>query len=260
MTDWIVTRLSAALGARVEGVDLASATVADLDRLASLLAQHHVLALPGQRDFGTDAHIRVATRFGEPLIHPFLEAVPEHPAILQVLKASDETETFGGEYWHSDISFTAPPASVSVLHGIEIPPTGGDTLFANQVLALAALSPPVRTLLDGLTATHVYPDMAEGPDTSAVHPVVRHHPVTGEPSLYVNPAFVARINELERTESAALLSFLHAHQVKPEFQLRLSWTPQQVVFWDNRTTLHYAMNDYPGHRRRLQRVTAIERV
>ena len=259
MTDWVVTPLAAALGVRVDGVDLAAATDADLDRLAALLAQHHVVAVSGRGHLGVDTHVRVATRFGEPLIHPFLEAAPEHGAVLDVRKEPGDTETFGGAFWHCDISFMAPPASVSVLHGIEIPPTGGDTLFANQVLALAALSRPVRTLLNRLTATHVYPDMAEGPSTSAVHPVARRHPVTGEPSLYVNPAFVDRINELERAESAALLSFLYDHQVKPEFQLRLSWTPHQVVLWDNRTTLHYAMNDYPGQRRHLQRVTAMER-
>lgn len=259
MSDWTVTRLGSALGARVEGVDLGAADAHELDRLAALLDEHHVLAVPGQRGFSTDAHVRVGAHFGEPLIHPFIESVPEHPAILQVLKEPGDPATFGGEHWHCDISFLNPPAAVSILHGIEIPVRGGDTLFADQVLALARLSDPVRSMLGSLTATHVYPDMAEGPDTAAVHPVVRRHPTTGAESLYVNPAFVDRINELTRPESAALLALLFEHQVRPEFQLRLTWAPDQVVLWDNRTTLHYAMNDPVETRRRLQRVTAMER-
>ncbi len=259
MSDWTVTRLAPALGARVEGVDLAAATDTDLDALHALLDEHQVLALPGQTGLRVDDHIRVGEAFGDPLVHPFLTAIPEHPAILEVLKEPTDTETFGGEFWHCDISFTDPPAAASILHGLEIPPLGGDTLFADTVGALDRLSAPLRSFLDGLTATHVYPDMAEGPETSAVHPVVRTHPRTGRPSLYVNPAFVDRINELERAESDALLAFLYGHQTRPEFQVRVGWAPAQVLIWDNRTTIHYAMNDYPGQRRRLQRVTSIER-
>ena len=259
MSGWTVTALAPTLGARVDGVDLSTASDAELEHLHELLDEHLVLALPGQVDFSIDAHIRVGEVFGDPLIHPFLEAVPEHPAILQVLKEPDDTATFGGEYWHCDISFISPPASVSVLHGIEIPPLGGDTLFASTVAAHARLSTPLQRFLADLTATHVYPDMAEGPETSAVHPVVRRHPRTGRDALYVNPAFVDRINELERDEGRALLDFLYAHQTRPEFQVRVGWSPDQVLLWDNRATVHYAMNDYAGHRRRLQRVTSMER-
>ncbi|MEM9465133.1 MAG: TauD/TfdA family dioxygenase [Actinomycetota bacterium] len=259
MTGWSVTRLAPALGARVDGVDLHRASDAELASLHDLLDEHQVLALPDQVDFGIDDHVRVGEVFGDPLVHPFLTAIPEHPAILEVLKEPTDTETFGGEYWHCDISFTDPPAAASVLHGIEIPPIGGDTLFADTVGALDRLSGPIRELVERLSATHVYPGMAEGPDTAAVHPVVRTHPRTGRSSLYVNPAFVTRINELEAAESDALLAFLYAHQTRPEFQVRVGWEPHQVVVWDNRTTIHYAMNDYLGHRRRLQRVTSIER-
>ena len=259
MTDWTVTRLAPALGAVVDGVDLARATNDHLDLLAGLLDAHQVLVLPGQAAMTPTAHVRVGAAFGDPFIHPFLTAIDDDPAILEVLKSATDTETFGGEHWHCDISFTNPPAAVSVLHGLEIPSLGGDTLFADTVGAYRRLSKPIRDLLDGLTATHVYPGMVEGPDTSAVHPVVRRHPRTGRSSLYVNAAFVDRINELERAESDALLAFLYAHQTRPEFQVRIGWEPDQVLIWDNRTTIHYAMNDYPGQRRRLQRVTSIER-
>ncbi len=260
MTEWDVVRLAPALGARIDGVDLAAVDDAELERLRDLLDEHQVLVLRGQAGFTVDDHIRIGTAFGDPYLHPFLDAIDDHPAILLVLKEADDTETFGGEFWHCDISFTDPPAAASVLHGIEIPALGGDTLFSDTRGAYERLSKPLQTMLGGLTATHVYPDMEEGPETAAVHPVVRAHPRTGRLALYVNPAFVDRINELERAESDAVLAFLYAHQTRPEFQARVTWEPGQVVVWDNRTTVHYAMNDYAGHRRRLQRVTSIERL
>ncbi len=255
---WTVTRITPTLGARVEGVDLSATDPAELDALGDLLAEHHVLALPGQ-SLTPDRHIELGTHYGEPLIHPFLDAIPEHPAILEVLKEPDDRVTFGGEYWHADISFLDPPSSVSLLYSHEVPDVGGDTLFADQFAAYDALSEPMRRFLDGLTARHVYPDMEDTPATGATHPVVRFHPRTGRRSLFVNPAFVVRIEELDPAESSAVLSFLYSHQIRPEFQARISWTPGQLVMWDNRSVQHYAMNDYPGVRRRLQRVTVMER-
>ncbi|MEM9201231.1 MAG: TauD/TfdA family dioxygenase [Actinomycetota bacterium] len=256
---WVVTRLAPALGARIDGVDLHRASDVELERLQALLDEHQVLALPRQGAVDVDDHIRIGEAFGDPLVHPFLTAIPEHPAILEVIKEPGDAETFGGEFWHCDISFLDPPASVSVLRAIELPPMGGDTLFSNTIAAVERLSEPIRELVLGLTATHVYPGLDEGPDTTAVHPVARRHPRTGQLALYVNPAFVARINELESAESDMLLAFLYSHQTRPEFQVRVSWEPDQLVIWDNRTTVHYAMNDYPGERRSLHRVTSIER-
>ncbi len=257
MNDWTITKLSPSLGARLDGFDARTATDLDLDRLADLLDEHLVLAIPKQQ-LSIEDHIRIGRHFGEPLIHPYLTAIPEHPAILQVLKEPDDVTTFGGELWHCDISFIDPPAAVSVLHGIEVPSLGGDTLFANQFEAYDRLSEPMKAFLEPLTATHVYPGRVEGPSSSAVHPVIRVHPRSARKSLFVNPAFVDRINELDKGESDALLSYLYSHQTRPEFQARVSWSPGQVVIWDNRSTQHYAMNDYHGFRRRLQRVTSME--
>ena len=258
MSAWEVTPLAGALGARVEGVDLGDLDGEDWERLDALLADHLVLALPAQ-DLTVAEHVAVGEHYGEPYLHPFLDPIPGHPAILQVLKEADDVETFGGEYWHCDISFRDPPAAVSVLYAHEVPPYGGDTLFANTRLAYERLSEPMRTMLDGLAAVHVYPDMAETPETAAAHPVVRTHPVTGDKALYVNEAFVDRIEGLREHESRTILRFLYEHQTAPDFTCRVAWTPGQVTIWDNRMTVHYAMNDYPGQRRRLQRVTAIER-
>jgi len=254
---WTVTPLAPTLGARVEGADLAGRDVAALQRLGDLLAEHHVLVVPGQHGLDTDGLVAIAEHFGEPLVHPFIDAFPEHQAVLEVLTEPDDVEAFGGEHWHCDISFMSPPAAVSVLHGLEIPTTGGDTLFANQVAAFEALDEVLAARLRDLSATHVYPGMPEGPRTAAVHPVVRRHGPTGAESLYVNPAFVRRIEGLGRAESEAMLASLYAHQVRPEFRLRVSWTAGQVVLWDNRTTLRHAVNN-AGGRRLLRRVTAIE--
>lgn len=254
-----VTPLSSALGATVTGIALADSSTDQAELIADLLAEHLVLVFPGQA-LTSEQHVQFASHFGEPYIHPFLEAVPESPAILQVLKEPEDVDTFGGEYWHCDISFEDPPAAVSLLHAKEIPSIGGDTLFANQELAFSQLSNGMKEMLRGLSAHHTYPDMDEEDDhASAIHPVVRRHPRTGRESLFVNAAFVSRFDDMTVQESTALLEFLFDHQVRPEFQARVTWSDDALVMWDNRATLHYAMNDYSGVRRRLERVTAMER-
>ncbi len=256
---WKVTPVSAALGAVVEGLSLsASLAGAEVERLRDLLAQHHVLVLPDQ-ELNEDTHVELGSLFGTPYLHPFLTAHPDQPAVLEVLKNETDEATFGGEYWHADITFTSPPAAVSLLHGLEIPPLGGDTLFANQFLAFERLSPRLQELLETLDAHHTYPGMTEeDPRAHALHPVVRRHPRSGRRALFVNPAFVSRFDGMTAEESRPLLEFLFEHQVRPEFQGRVSWRPNQLTIWDNRAVQHYAMNDYPGQRRRLQRVTVLE--
>ena len=257
---WTVEPLYPSLGARVVGPDLAAdLTKAVADGLRELLYEHLVLALPGQR-LSRERHVEVGTIFGDPYLHPFLEAVEGHPAILQVIKEADETHTFGGEFWHADITFSDPPAAVSLLYAHEVPPTGGDTLFANQFMAFSHLSPGYQELLEQLTAVHLYPDMDEDtPGTTARHRVVRTHPASGHKAIYVNSAFVSRFDGMTEAESAPILDYLFAHQVRPEFCARVPWTDNQLTLWDNRAVLHYAMNDYHGRRRHLERVTVLER-
>lgn len=256
--DWTITPLGAALGARVEGVDLRSLSDEAWATVDALFSEYLVLAFPDQ-SLTPAQHVAIGEHFGDPFLHPFLTAIPEHPAILEVLKEEHEIGTFGGEHWHCDISFQSPPAAVSLLLGHEIPPVGGDTLFANQFLAYETLSPQLQDLLEGLQAEHCYPNMAAAPTTAARHPLVRVHPVSGRKAIFVNSAFVSKIDGLADDESDMLLAMLEKHQTRAEFITRVGWSPGQVLIWDNRATLHYAMNDYPGHRRRLQRVTAMER-
>lgn len=259
MTQVEVTRLSAALGAEVTGVDLRFLDAATEATLIELLAEHLVLTFPGQT-LTPDEHVALGAVFGEPFVHPFLDAVEGHPEILEVVHLPEDTKTFGGEHWHADITFMNPPSSVSLLHSHVIPPIGGDTMFANQFMAFEHLSAGLQATLESLQAVHVYPGLVEGdPNTTAVHPVVRLHPVSGRRALFVNGAFVDRFDGFTNAESADLLQFLYAHQTRPEFVGRVSWTPGQLTMWDNRAVLHYAMNDYPGQHRHLQRVTVMER-
>jgi len=257
--EWKVSPISSALGARIEGLDLAEPLTNDDDRrLVGLLDEHLVLVIPGQR-LDPARHVEVGRIFGDPYVHPFLEPIPEHEAILRVAKEPDDEEVFGGEYWHADITFRNPPSSVSLLYSIDVPNEAcGDTLFANQFLAYARLSEGMRSMLDALEAVHAYPGMEEAPETSAVHPVVRTHPGSGRKSLFVNAAFVDRFVGWTAAESRPLLAQLEAHQTRPEFQGRVTWENDQLTIWDNRAVLHYAMNDYPGKRRVLQRVTVME--
>lgn len=256
---WAVTPLGPALGARIEGPDLTTPIQAEEgDALEALLLEYLVLSLPGQY-VGPDRQVALGRRFGEPLIHPYLEPIDGHPEILRVVKEADERATFGGEFWHADITFMNPPSSVSLLQALELPPLGGDTLFANQFTAFETLSAGMQEMLAPLEAIHLYPGKEEtDPAAVAVHPVVRTHAGSGRRALFVNAAFTTRFVGMTESESRPLLEFLFAHQTRNEFVTRVGWEPGQLTLWDNRAVLHYAMNDYDGHRRALQRVTTME--
>jgi len=178
----------------------------------------------------------------------------------------------GGNSWHSDSSFMEQPALGSVLRAVQLPPLGGDTCWASMYAAFGALSPRMQSMLDGLTALHdiIVPlekAIAGGHSVSAnleeirrawpamEHPVVRRHPVTGRPALYVNNNFTTRILGITKSESDVLLPYLLQHVQRPDFQVRFRWAPGSVAFWDNRVTQHYAVPDYSGHRRIMHRVT-----
>jgi taurine dioxygenase len=254
-----VTPLSTALGAEVTGIDLSvPLTEPAQQALIELFTDFLVLQFPDQ-DLTEAAHVELARRFGDPFIHPYLGAVDGYPEILHVLKEPDDDETFGGEFWHCDISFRDPPSSASLLYSIEVPSEGGDTLFANQYLALESLSSGMRTSLAEMGAHHVYPEKDESErGASAVHPVVRRHPISGRDALFVNPAFTTRFEGMRASESRPMLEFLHDRQTRPEFTVRIEWQARMLVMWDNRATLHYGVNDYRGQRRLLRRVTVME--
>ena len=276
-TGMTVEPIAGSLGAVIRGIDLAADLEAPkVQALRQALARDLVVFLPGQ-SLGPDLLLAFTQRFGQLMRLPYVAALPEHPEVIAVLKEADEKRIsiFGGD-WHSDFSFLAEPPMGSVLYAAEVPETGGDTLWANMIAAHGALSDGMKKLLAPLQALHsghVY-GAARPPvgirtsrsitisrgnpeaDQERPHPLVRRHQPTGRPALFVNPIYTTRIADMTEAESRPLLDFLYAHATRPEFCCRWHWQPGDVAFWDNRATLHYAINDYDGQRRLLYR-TAI---
>ncbi|HCT4089186.1 TPA: taurine dioxygenase, partial [Pseudomonas aeruginosa] len=236
------------------------------------LLEHQVLFFRDQ-SLEPRSQARFAARFGDLHIHPIYPSVPEQPEVIVLDTAV--TDVRDNAIWHTDVTFLETPALGAVLAAKQLPPYGGDTLWASSTAAYEALSAPLRRLLDGLTATHdigkSFPrerfgvteaDLArleearlKNPPRS--HPVVRTHPVTGRKGLFVSDGFTTRINELEPAESDALLKFLFAHATRPEFTVRWRWQENDVAFWDNRVTQHYAVDDYRPQRRVMHRATIL---
>ncbi len=270
-----VRPLTGHLGAQIDGIDLG--TSLDDTAFAALrtaLWDHGVLVLRDQQ-LGHREHLALARRFGEPEIHPIAIGMDEHPEILRVYKPKGESACFGAG-WHTDNTFFERPSLVTVLYGVTVPTHGGDTLFASTVRAAETLSEPMKAFLSGLQAVHsassAYDPAVTGEakykgeaainyryseviHEEVVHPVIRTIPETGRKSLFVNPMFTQRIEGLEADESRALLDFLYAHTVTPDFTCRIRWEPGTVVMWDNRVTQHYAVNDYQEFERLMFRVT-----
>lgn len=261
---------SDAVGAEVHDVDVRELGDAEFETLRAAFAEYGALFFRDQK-LRPEDHVAFAERFGRIEINRFFRAVEGHPQVAEVLKEPDQRQNIGGG-WHTDHSYDLAPAMCSILYAHEIPETGGDTLFAGMGAAWDALSEGFREALRGLSAVHSSRHVfgasarkgdvgdgrignAEAATQDAVHPVVIAHPVTGRPLLYVNPGFTVRIDGWSGAESRALLDFLFAHAARPEFQTRFRWTPGALALWDNRATWHYALNDYPGRRRYLHRIT-----
>jgi taurine dioxygenase len=253
-----VKPLNPLLGAEIFGVDLCKPVDAEqLHEIQAALIAHLVIFFRDQPlDF--DSHKAFARLFGEPHLHcgdPALDVVrrfrvPGHEEVVTIHTDAD-SQYVAGEDWHSDMTCDPEPPMGSILHLHTVPPVGGDTVFASMYAAYEGLSERMRNYLDGLTATHdgarVFGKIVNEPGRvfpQSVHPVVRTHPVSGRKALFVNKQFTARINNVPKQESEGVLQFLYAHCARPEFQVRFSWRPQSVAFWDNRATQHSAIWDY----------------
>ncbi|MCK6450261.1 MAG: TauD/TfdA family dioxygenase [Alphaproteobacteria bacterium] len=262
--------IAGALGAEIGGVDLAGPLDgAAVGRLRQALLDHLVIFFRGQA-LDPAGLVAFARRFGKPGHYPFVKGLPDQPEVIEVTKLAHERVNFGG-IWHSDTTYLATPPLGSLLYAHEVPPTGGDTLFANMFLAYEALSDGMKRMLSGLRAisssakadvTRTREDrIAASPGRAArevfeaSHPVVRTHPESGRKALYVNVAHTTRFDGMTEEESRPLLDFLFRHQVQPEFTCRFRWQPGSLAFWDNRSTQHNPVNDYHGHVRRMHRVT-----
>ncbi len=262
--------MSGAIGAEIHGVDLtrelSDETIADIRR--AWLA-HTVIFFRGQ-NLAPAQFIAFAQRLGQPVEYPFLKGLPGFPEITPVIKLEHETVNFGG-IWHSDTTYLEQPPMGTMLLAREVPPAGGDTLFANQYLAYETLSAAMRKLLDGLVAisSSAKADVTRSREDrlktdgrenarkeyAAEHPVVRTHPETGRKALYVNAGHTVRFKDMTEAESAPLLGFLYRHQIAPELTCRFVWDVGSIAFWDNRAAQHYPINDYHGHRRVMHRIT-----
>ncbi|QFZ24621.1 taurine dioxygenase [Saccharothrix syringae] len=242
---------SGALGAEIRGIDLNALTDEQFELIHDTLLRHQVIFLPGQGNLEPEAHIAFGRRFGEVELHPYLPRLEGHPEIVVI----DSDEGAKVDIWHTDMTFHQSPPIASVLHLVELPPSGGDTMWTNQCLVYESLSAPLRDLVDGLTAIHTIRVGTEF-SSRAEHPVVRVHPETGRRSLYVNRLFTSHIPQLTRNESDALLEYLFRFSESPQFTCRYRWSRGDVAMWDNRVTQHYAVNDY-RERRRGQRITVL---
>ena len=272
-----ISPVAGLIGAEIAGVDL-SRPISDAvaAELRAALAQHLVIFFRGQR-LSRDDQKRVTEIFGPLSRVPYIEPSSEDPDVVAVLKEADETKisVFGGD-WHSDFSFLERPPAGSVLYSVEVPPYGGDTIWSNQIAAFETLPEDLRTIVEGRGAIHTGAPygvthrpaedlrvsrsikMRRGDpdaDRETVHPAVRVHEPSGRKALFVNRIYTTRLDGMSEAESRPILERLYAHAVRPEFTCRFRWSPGCVAVWDNRATLHYAINDYDGHRRLLYRTT-----
>ncbi|MBT5190025.1 MAG: TauD/TfdA family dioxygenase, partial [Proteobacteria bacterium] len=267
-----VTPLSKALGAQIDGVDLTQ-PLSDsvMQELKDAFATYSVIFFRDQ-SLSPQQHIDLAEQWGEININRFFKPLDGYPQIAEVIKAPDQKENIGGT-WHTDHSYDQIPAMGSMLYARQVPPAGGDTLFASMTLAFEALSDGMKKTLLGLNAWHSsrhafgysvsdsehYEDgRLANPELAvqdALHPVIITHPLSGKKALYVNADFTVRFDGWTTEESQPLLDFLYAHGAREEFTCRFEWQEGSIALWDNRATWHNAMNDYHGHRRVMHRIT-----
>ena len=265
-----VRPIAGALGAEVHGVDLSNSLEASVVAEIRRAFLANLVIFFRDQHLALDQYMSFARALGTPVEYPFVKGLPGFPHVIEVKKLEHEKVNFGG-VWHSDTAYLDQPPMGSMLLAREVPPYGGDTLFANQYLAYETLSDGMKRLLDGLAGvnTSAKADVSKTredriksdgrdearKDYAAEHPVVRTHPETGRKALYVNVAHTARFAGMTEEESAPLLAYLFQHQVRPEFTCRFAWQPGSIALWDNRCAQHNPVNDYHGFRRVMHRIT-----
>ena len=268
--------LTPTLGVEIEGFDARHPSADDFDALGRIWQRYKVVFL---RDQALDLEqlLGFSRRFGELMRLPYIRPLEGYPQIIRVLKEAHEVDmgTFGGD-WHSDFSFLEAPPKASLLLAEEVPAVGGDTLWVDMEQALARLPPDLRDALQNRSAIHtgrpygvrhaparetrfngsivIERDNPEA-DRETRHPAICRHPDSGAAALFVNPTYTTRIDGYPAEQSRALLDRVYRHVLRPEFACRFRWRRGSLALWDNRNTLHYAVNDYDGHRRCLYRTT-----
>jgi taurine dioxygenase len=270
-----VEPIAGVCGAVVGGVDLESDLADDVvAEIRRAVLDHHVVFFRGQH-LTPDRQVAFSRRFGPYSPVPFIEPVAGHPEVIAVVREAEEKQNYTfGSLWHSDFSFLPEPPFASILHALEIPPFGGDTLWANQYLAYATLSRGMQRMLDGLVGVHsavnAYSTKMQGihdtfagmtvhtsDDAERVqhHPVVRVHPETGRKALFVNAQYTIGLEGFAPQEAKLLLDYLFERSTRTELTCRWRWQVGDVAFWDNRCAQHMVLADSTGHRRSMHRTT-----
>lgn len=269
-----VKPIGGTMGAEISGVDLSkelgNETFSEIHRA---FLENQLLVFHDQ-DLSIEQNKAFARRFGPLVPYPFVKGLEDHPEVFEIRKEPDEEKNFGGA-WHTDMSFDERPPIATMLYAHEVPSRGGDTVLTNLYRAYETLSPTMRTFVDGLTGvysgdlkgkrggraalmsstrfdTH---NVENAPKMESEHPLVRTHAETGRKALYISGSHLYRIKELSDNESDALVAFLKAHAGTLDFTARASYRKGTLVIWDNRCTQHMALNDYPGERRVMHRLT-----
>jgi taurine dioxygenase len=271
-----VRPLAGALGAEIYGANLKDRDDSLMwQELRQAFLEYHVLAIRGQ-DMSCEDMMRVGGKFGEPCFYPFAKGMAGYPYITEVIKETHERENFGAD-WHTDTMYLEKPPRATLLYAVETPPRGGDTLYVNTAAAYDALSDGMKKMLEGIKGvssgglknkkggdrvahlSRIGSMTAQNLDKATAfesrHPVVRTHPDTGRKSLYLSYLHTIRFDGFTEDESKPLIKFLNDHCIEPEFSCRVRWEPGQLTVWDNRTTMHNAVNDYHGFRRQMRRLT-----
>ncbi|MDA1309520.1 MAG: TauD/TfdA family dioxygenase [Proteobacteria bacterium] len=256
--------LAGTLGADIHGVDVATIDDATFEAVHQALLDHGVIVLRDQ-DITPAQQIAFAKRWNDLHTHPYLAGLPEHPEIIEIIKEPDEEGGFGA-HWHTDQIFTPAPAMATMLYAKEVPAVGGDTMFASMPTAYEALSDGMKAMLRHVHTFSQYNKTAKRsgkmsgkvtkPSKPAVHPIIRVHPETRRPGLYINEMENLRhLDGMTVEESTPIINYLIRHATKPEFTCRVRWEVGSLAVWDNRQLMHMALNDYPGRRRVMHRIT-----
>lgn len=259
--------LSGAVGAEIKGVDVSSIDEREFKAVNKALIDFGVIYFREQ-SLTPSQQLQFASRWSEPHLHPYLSGLPDHPEIIEIIKEPDDPNNFG-DHWHTDQIFTPAPALATMLYAKEVPEIGGDTLFACMEHAYEALSDGMKTVVGQLFTFNQYDKQlprsgkmsakipsVDKPTTPAIHPLVRRHPETGRPSLYLTDMETTlHFDNMTPEESRPLIKYLLRHATRPEFTCRLDWQIGTLGIWDNRKVLHMALNDYPGKRRVMHRIT-----
>lgn len=251
-----VIPMSAPLGANILGVDVTRLGDNQWQEINRLFLQHRVLAFPGQT-LTPEQHMAFGAHWGQLVRHPYA-SMKDYPGLIELKNTGKKRDV--NQHWHSDMTFNPAPPKLTMLYALEAPEIGGDTAFSNQVIACKELSEGLKRTLTDMTAEHTAAGLAAlyNADASesprATHPVIRTHDETGEKALYVCRAFTQKFTGWSRNESQGLLETLFNHSTRPEYQARHRWQVGDLIMWDNRAVLHYAVHDHGDDPRLIQRL------